>query len=36
MDRNLARKNIRAGLIITAVGFFLFGLSFVASALYIS
>lgn len=36
MDRNLAKKNIRAGLIITALGFVLFGLSFVAAALYIS
>ncbi len=36
MDRNLAKKNTRAGLIITALGFVLFGLSFVAAALYIS
>ena len=36
MDRNLAKKNTRAGLIITALGFVLFGLSFVAAALYIA
>jgi hypothetical protein len=36
MDRNLARKNIRSGLIITAIGFFMFGISFVAAALYVS
>lgn len=36
MDRKLAKKNIRAGLVITALGFVLFGLSFVAAALYIS
>ncbi len=36
MDRNLARKNIRAGLVVTALGFFLFGLTFVAAALYVS
>lgn len=36
MDRNLARKNIRLGLAVTAVGFLLFGLTFVAAALYIS
>ena len=32
----LLQKNTRAGLIITALGFVLFGLSFVAAALYIS
>jgi len=36
MDKNLARKNTRAGLLITAIGFVMFGLSFVAAALYIS
>jgi len=36
MDRNLARRNIRSGLIITALGFFMFGISFVAAALYLS
>ena len=33
MDRNLARKNIRSALVVTAVGFLLFGLTFVAAAL---
>ena len=36
MDRNLARKNVRTGLIVTAVCFFMFGMSFVAALLYIS
>ena len=36
MDKNLARKNNRAGLLITAIGFVMFGLSFDAAALYIS
>ncbi len=36
MDRNLARRNIRSGLVITALGFFMFGISFVAAALYLS
>jgi hypothetical protein len=36
MDRNLARKNVRTALIATAVIFFMFGLSFVAAALYVS
>ncbi|CAB4878140.1 unannotated protein [freshwater metagenome] len=36
MDRNLAKKNVRSGLIITGLGFFLFGLTFVAAALYVS
>ena len=36
MDRNLARKNIRSGLIVTAVCFFMFGMTFVAAAIYIS
>ena len=36
MDRNLARKNIRSGLIATAVCFFMFGMTFVAAAIYIS
>ena len=31
MDRNLARKNVRSGLIVTAVCFFMFGLTFVAA-----
>ena len=36
MDRNLAKKNLRTALIATAVIFFMFGLSFVAAALYVS
>ncbi len=36
MDRNLARKNVRFGLIVAAVCFFMFGMTFVAAAIYIS
>jgi hypothetical protein len=36
MDRNLARRNIRNGLIVAAVCFFMFGMTFVAAAIYIS
>ena len=36
MDRNLARKNVRTGLIVTAVCFFMFGMTFVAAAIYIA
>lgn len=36
MDRNLARKNIRSGLIATAVCLLMFGLTFVAAAIYVS
>jgi hypothetical protein len=36
MDRNIARRNIRSGLIITAVICFMFGMTFVAAAIYIS
>jgi hypothetical protein len=36
MDRNLARKNVRTGLIVAAVCFFMFGMSFVAAAIYIA
>jgi hypothetical protein len=36
MDRKLARKNIRTGLIVTAVCFFMFGMTFVTAAIYIS
>jgi hypothetical protein len=36
MDRNLAKKNIRTALIVTALVFFMFGLSFVAAALYVA
>ena len=37
MDRNLARKNIRTGLIVDAPSaFFMFGMTFVAAAIYVS
>ncbi len=36
MDKNLAKKNIRAGPIISAQGFVLFGFSFVAAAPYLA
>jgi hypothetical protein len=36
MDRNLARKNIRSGLIVTAVCLLMFGMTFVAAAIYVS
>ena len=36
MDRNLARKNIRSALIVTAICLFMFGASFIAAAIYIS
>jgi hypothetical protein len=36
VDRNLARKNVRTGLIVGAVVLFMFGVSFLAAALYIA
>jgi hypothetical protein len=36
MDRRLARRNIRTALITTAVCLFMFGMTFVAAALYIA
>lgn len=36
MDRNLARKNIRGGLITGAVCFFMFGMTFVAAYIYVA
>jgi hypothetical protein len=36
MTRRLARKNIRTGLLVSALCMFIFGLSFVVAALYIS
>ena len=36
MDRNLARKNVRSGLLVGALCLFMFGMSFLAAALYIS
>lgn len=36
MDRRLAQKNLRAGIIIAGICMFMFGLTFVVAALYIS
>jgi hypothetical protein len=36
MTRRLARKNIRTGLIVGAICMFMFGLTFIVAALYIS
>ena len=36
MDRQLARKNIRSGLLAGAVVIFMFAISFVAALIYIS
>jgi hypothetical protein len=36
MDRKLARKNLRAAYIASAICFFMFGITFVAAAIYIS
>jgi hypothetical protein len=36
MTRRLARKNIRTGLIVGALCMFIFGLSFLVAALYVS
>ncbi len=35
MDRKLARKNIRSGLIAGAICVIMFGLTFLASAIYL-
>jgi hypothetical protein len=35
MDRKLARKNLRSGLAAAAVCFFMFGITFVAAAIYV-
>jgi hypothetical protein len=35
MDRRLARKNIRSGLIAGAIALFMFGMTFVAAAIYV-
>ena len=35
MDRRLARKNIRSGLIAGALVIIMFGLTFVAAAIYV-
>ncbi len=36
MDRQLVKKNLRSSLIVTAVCFFMFGMTFVAAAIYIA
>jgi hypothetical protein len=36
MDRRLARRNIRTALVAAAVVLFMFGMTFVAAALYVS
>jgi hypothetical protein len=36
MDRHVARKNVRSGLIVTAVCFFMVGMTFVAAAIYVA
>jgi hypothetical protein len=35
MDRKLARKNLKAGLIAGMVCFFMFGITFLAAAIYV-
>jgi hypothetical protein len=35
MDRKLARKNLRSGMIAGAVALFMFGMTFLAAAIYI-
>jgi hypothetical protein len=36
MDRRLAKKNIRTGLIVAAICMFMFALTFVVAAVYVS
>jgi hypothetical protein len=36
VDRRLARKNLRSGLIAGAVSLFMFGMTFVAAAVYVT
>jgi len=36
MDRRLARKNLRSGLIVGALCFFMFGMTFVAALVYVA
>ncbi len=36
MDRRLARRNLRSGLIVGAISLFMFGMSFLAAAIYVS
>ena len=35
MDQKLARKNLRSGLLAAVVCFFMFGMTFVAAAIYV-
>jgi hypothetical protein len=35
VDRRLARRNIRTGLIVGAISIFMFGISFVAAIVYV-
>jgi hypothetical protein len=35
MDRKLARKNVRSGLLAGAACLFMFGISFLAAAIYV-
>ncbi len=36
MTRRLARKNIRTGLIVGAISMFMFGITFIVAAAYVS
>jgi hypothetical protein len=36
VDRRLARKNLRTGLIVGAISIFMFAISFVAAIIYVS
>lgn len=36
MDRPLARRNVRSGLIVTAICLFMFAMTFVAAAIYVA
>jgi hypothetical protein len=36
MDRNLARKNIRSGLLVATVSVFMFAITFLAAYVYIA
>jgi len=35
MTRRLARKNIRTGLVVSGICMFMFGITFVAAAIYV-
>ena len=36
MDRELARKNLRTGLVVGSVALFMFGMTFVAALIYVA